>query len=266
MSSRSDSDVRTDVPAHGQFSGPARVICDLHLKGGSDPLQARFLTWLGAVPTGEAIWILGDLFEYWIGPSSLREPGHQSVLKALAQRTRGGDFVGLVPGNRDFLIDAEFEAKTGVLVCSEGARLEGPGGPWLLMHGDEFCTRDTGYQRLRRVLRSSVFRFWVRHQPAFMGRSMARRLRRASAKSVPSKDPALMAMQSDEVLRRAGAVGARSVLAGHAHRFCDELLDGPDGAVRFLVLDAFGDGLRDELHFAGGDAPGPGPSGAQASP
>ncbi|MDF1836398.1 MAG: hypothetical protein P1V35_00890 [Planctomycetota bacterium] len=249
MSSPSVCKVRTDVPAAGQLVGAARVICDLHLKGEGDALQDRFLYWIRSLPKGEALWILGDLFEYWIGPPSLRDPGLQPVLRALRERTQGGDFVGLIPGNRDFLRDAEFESETGVLLCSEGARLEGPGGPWLLLHGDEFCTLDVGYQRLRGVLRSRPMRFWVRYQPAFMGRSMARRLRKASERSVPAKDPARMAMQLEEVEVRAAEVGARSVLCGHAHRFQDQQIEGPAGPVRFMVLDAFGHGSSDELGF-----------------
>jgi UDP-2,3-diacylglucosamine hydrolase len=210
------------------------------------------------VPRGEALWILGDLFEYWIGSPSLADEGVTPVLQALRDRTRNGDFIGLIPGNRDFLIDAEFEAQTGVSVFPEGAILDGPEGPWLLVHGDEFCTLDLGYQRMRRVLRSKPFRFWVRHQPAFLSRAMARKLRRASKRSVPAKDPAEMAMQPDEVLRRAAAAGAGSVLCGHAHRFSDEPVpvSSSDGSsVRFMVLDAFGHGDRDVLSFARGESP-----------
>ncbi|MFT5199011.1 MAG: UDP-2,3-diacylglucosamine hydrolase [Planctomycetota bacterium] len=246
------------VPAEGQLTHSARIICDLHLKGEGDPLQDRFLAWIAQVPKGEALWILGDLFEYWIGDPSLVDPELKPVLDALQKRTQAGDFVGLIPGNRDFLIGAEFQSQTGVCVCSDGALLAGPGGPWLLMHGDEFCTLDHGYQRLRRVLRSKGFRFWVRHQPAFMSRAMARRLRRASERSVPGKDPSRMAMQLDEVQARATASGAQVVLCGHAHRFRDEALPsgGPgDEPVRFLVLDAFGYGSSDVLVFDRSRAP-----------
>ena len=246
------------IPPAGQLSGSARVICDLHLKGSGDPIQERFLSWLGRLPTGETLWILGDLFEYWVGSSSLRDPGNKPVLEALERFVGFGGFIGLIPGNRDFLIGADFEAQTGVCVFPDGAILQGPEGPWLLVHGDEFCTLDLGYQRLKKVLRSGAFRFWVRHQPAFLSRAMARRLRRASASSVPTKDPERMAMQPEDVGAAALAAGARVVLCGHAHRFLDRELavPGSQGAgIRFLVLDAFGGGPQDVLKFASGRAP-----------
>lgn len=243
------------VPPAGQLSGCVRVICDLHLKGSADPLQARFLEWLTHLPEGESLWILGDLFEYWLGGASMGDPELVPVLEALRRRTQAGDFVGFVPGNRDFLIGAEFGGQTGVSVYPEGALLEGPGGGWLLLHGDEFCTLDHGYQRLRRVLRSGVFRFWAKHQPAFLSRAMARRLRVASKRAVPAKDPARMEMQTGEALEAARAAGAQAVLCGHAHVLRDEKLGAGADAVRFIVLDAFGHGSADVLEFRPGRDP-----------
>ncbi len=250
MSHPTGSESYGAVPQAGQLLGSARVVCDLHLKGTQDPLQGRFLEWLANLPCGTALWILGDLFEYWLGAPSMADPDLAPVMDALRQRTRGGDFVGFIPGNRDFLIGPEFEANTGVCVFQDGVLVEGPGGGWLLLHGDEFCTLDHGYQRLRRVLRSGAFRFWTRHQPAFLSRAMARKLRGASKRAVPAKDPARMEMQAEEVLVVARAQGARAVLCGHAHGFREEILEPGSEPVRFLVLDAFGQGLRDMVEFA----------------
>ncbi len=247
MKEAAESSRYGSVPPAGQLSGSARVICDLHLKGSSDPQQGRFLEWLEGLPSGEPLWILGDLFEYWLGGPSLGDCELAPVLKALRRRTETGAFVGFVPGNRDFLIGEGFEAQTGVCVYPEGALLQGPGGDWLLLHGDELCTLDHGYQRLRRVLRSGLFRFWVKHQPACLSRAMAHRLRGASKRAVPAKDPARMEMQAGEVLALTQATGARAVLCGHAHVARDEMFGG--GAARFIVLDAFGHGSADVFEF-----------------
>ncbi|MCA9002570.1 MAG: UDP-2,3-diacylglucosamine diphosphatase, partial [Planctomycetes bacterium] len=203
------------------LQGNVHVICDLHLKGASDPQFKHLQTWLEGIPTSHGLWILGDLFEYWLGGASMLDPEHAPVLELLLQRTQNGGAIGLIPGNRDFLVDDEFAIKTGVSIHPEGVSLDGPGGGWLLLHGDELCTLDKGYQRLRRVLRSRPVRFLVRHQPAFLSRALARRLRRASKKSVPSKDPAQMEMQPDEARSRARAAKAQTLLCGHAHRYRD---------------------------------------------
>ncbi|MEZ6004179.1 MAG: UDP-2,3-diacylglucosamine diphosphatase [Planctomycetota bacterium] len=233
---------------------PARVIADLHLRDGAlgaggpaDP--GAFATWLAGLPAGQGLLILGDLFEYWTGTPDLACEGYRPVLDALAARTAGGDFVGIVPGNRDFLLGSDFVRRTGVRLFPAGLVLAAGGRRWLMLHGDELCTRDTGYQRLRTVLRSRMLRGGLALLPGAARRAIARRLRRASKESVPRKDPAELAMQPDAAAGHLETSGCDVLLVGHAHRYRRE---GLPGNRDWIVLDAFGEGAHDRLELLAG--------------
>ena len=229
------------------------VIADLHLTDdGQDGGVPNFLAWLRTVPPGEDLWILGDLFEYWLGPAHLSSPGFAPVLEALRALDAQGSHVRVVPGNRDFLLDAAFEEATGVELFAEGVLLAWEGAHWLFLHGDELCTGDRSYQRMRRVLRSRPTRALFGALPQTLKRSLARRLRRASKSAVPKKDPAKIAMRPEAALECLEREEAQVLVCGHAHGFQDRELQG---RLQWYVLDAFGAGSRDVLRLAPGQDP-----------
>ena len=217
---------------------------DLHLDLDRQDLAEEFGAWLDGLEGVPRLVILGDFFEYWFGSAQARSPGGRAVLGALARLTGRGTAVELVPGNRDFLLDAAFERETGVRLHPQGFVAQLPdGGRLLVVHGDELCTLDVGYLKLRRVLRSGPVHLASAWMPAFLGRAIARRLRRASRDALANKPKAEAEQQPDAVRGLAAEVGAGGVVCGHAHAFRDErLADGP----RWLVVDAFG-GERDLL-------------------
>ena len=220
-----------------------RVIGDLHLdveREGDEEVLA-FLTWLDDHEEAPRLVILGDLFEFWIGPA--QERAAAPVLRALAARTRAGVAVDVVPGNRDFLLGGRFERLTRARVHPEGFVGRTAAGRTLFLHGDTLCTGDVGYQRLRRVLRSGPVRWLGPRLPGAVGRAVARRLRRASSAAVSAKAPLEVAMRPEAARAAAEAAGAGTIVCGHAHAFRDELLEG---GTRWLVVDAFG-GARDAL-------------------
>ncbi|HRV81483.1 MAG TPA: UDP-2,3-diacylglucosamine diphosphatase [Planctomycetota bacterium] len=222
-------------------------IADLHLTDLDGKQVREFVEWLAGVELASDLWILGDLFEYWLGPAHLESPGFAPVIAALAKRSRGGGFTAVVPGNRDFLLDAAFEQATGVQLFAGGAGLSTEAGDWLLLHGDELCTRDRGYQRLRKVLRSRFTRWLARTMPGWCKRALAERLRRASRSAVPRKDPSKIAMQADAAREALQHAGATTLLCGHAHGFQHRELDP---GLDWWVLDAFGHGQHDVLRMA----------------
>lgn len=225
----------------------AALIADLHLDLANPGGGAAFVGWLaGLVASGTPrLLILGDLFDAWVGPAHARLAGAPPVLDALAAATRAGTAVAVVPGNRDFLLGASFERRTGARLFPDGLVGLAGGARVLLVHGDELCTLDRGYQRLRRVVRSRAVRWLAPRLPDALALSAARRLRRASVRAVASKPSTEKAQQPEACRALAARHAAETVVCGHAHAFRDERL--PAGP-RWIVLDAFG-GPRDVLRF-----------------
>jgi len=224
-----------------------RVIADLHLDVERSAGLERFLGWLRARAGAPRLVVLGDLFEYWIGRAQAESAGGRRVLEALRERTGAGTPIDVVPGNRDFLLGAGFEARSGCRVRPAGLVGTLPDGRRvLLVHGDELATRDAAYQRLRRVLRAAPVRWSAEHAPFALTRAVARRLRRTSTRAVRGKASDVTELQPEACRALARRSAAALVVCGHAHRFRDvELEGGP----RWVVLDAFG-GERDELVVA----------------
>jgi UDP-2,3-diacylglucosamine hydrolase len=195
------------------------LIADLHLdvvgpEGDGQDGQDGLDNWLAANPA-PALIILGDLFDAWVGAGQARQAPARRVLEELGQRFPGA--VHLVPGNRDFLFDRKTGAPFGIEVHRDGMLGVLPtGGRVLLVHGDEFCTQDVTYQRLKRLLRRSTW--FLRALPLFLGLALARYLRRRSRKAVAHKAPAYTAMQVEAVRAAATRAGAEHVICGHAHR------------------------------------------------
>lgn len=231
------------------------VIADLHLDVSSRAGTRGFEGWLARLGDVPRLVILGDLFDVWVGPAQARLEGAPAVLDAVQSLVRRGTAVEIVPGNRDFLLDASFEERTGARLHAEGFVGLAPDVDHrstqriLFVHGDTLCTLDRGYQRLRRVLRSKPVRWFAPRVPLAIGTRVARRLRRASVRAVAQKLPEEKSIQTDAVVAAARGLSSSLLVCGHAHAFRDERLAG--GALRFVVLDAFG-GPRDVLRLANG--------------
>jgi UDP-2,3-diacylglucosamine hydrolase len=226
-----------------------RIVADLHLDLSDAEGPRAFLKWLAAQRGIPRLVVLGDLFDVWVGPGQERLPLGPAVLDALRDLVAGGTRLEVLHGNRDFLLDASFEARTGASVHSRGlVGVLGGGARVLLIHGDELCTKDLGYQRLKRVVRSRPVRALARSLPLPVATSLARKLRRSSVRALSVKLPEEKALQESACRELASVHRAKTVVCGHAHRFRDETLD--DGT-RWIVLDALG-GARDVLEVGAG--------------
>ncbi len=226
------------------------AIADLHLEGSRPDGLAGFEHWLESLRGVPLLCILGDLFEFYVGPAQAREPDCSRVLSALADTVRSGTEVHLVHGNRDYLVGLELERNWGIRVHPQGVLGELEDGTRaLLIHGDELATLDRGYQRLRRLLRSKALRALAQGLPYGVTRRLARGLRRQSRRAVAVKPAARMTLQTSAAAALAARHRARLLVCGHAHRFRDERLDGGHS---WFVLDAFG-GERDVVEFGRGD-------------
>ena len=227
-------------------------IADLHVDVERAEQVEGLLAMIARAERAPRFVILGDLFEYWLGRAHEETDGGRRILAALQARTRAGGAVDIVPGNRDFLLNASFERKTGAVVRAHGFVGVLPGGARVVcVHGDELATLDHAYQRLRRVVRSRAVTGLVPRLPLRVSRALARRLRRASTAAVAGKPKEVKALQRSAAERFLRAHDAQVIVCGHAHRFRDERLGD---AGRWLVLDAFDAGPRDALVVAPRDA------------
>lgn len=227
-----------------------RVIGDLHLDPIGEARIAAFAAWCAALRDCPRLIILGDLFDVWVGPAQARLEGSRAVLEALAQLAARGVELEVVPGNRDFLMGPDFERAAGARLWPGGFAAQWPAGGErvLFVHGDELCTLDLPYQRMKRVLRSGPARFLAPRLPLAFARWAAARLRKRSRLAVARKRPEATEIQASACRALAAAARGSTLVCGHAHQFRDERL--PDGP-RWIVLDAWG-GRRDVLRADSG--------------
>jgi UDP-2,3-diacylglucosamine hydrolase len=193
-------------------------ISDLHLDAGHPETIRRFTTFMqrDARSAGE-LYILGDLFEAWIGDDD-DDPRLTPIVAALREVTRSGVPCAVMHGNRDFLLGDRFCAATGCRLLGDYERIEINGEPVLLTHGDLLCTDDTRYQALRGQLRSAA---WQRE---FLAKSVAERrkiatdLRQMSAAEIAAKAEDIMDVNQATVERTMREFDVRLLLHGHTHR------------------------------------------------
>lgn len=132
-------------------------ISDLHLHATRPHTTRLLLDFLSTAARGaQALYVLGDLFEYWLGDDDLADPHHQSVADALLALRQSGTAVYLMHGNRDLLLGRKFCAHSGAILLQDPTGVELHGWRVLLAHGDALCTDDLVYQNVRRKLRNPV--------------------------------------------------------------------------------------------------------------
>lgn len=219
------------------------IAADLHLDGASEARDAFARLLQRCSESGADLFLLGDVFETWLGRRQLELPTYSQEIALLASATASGVRVVLIPGNRDFLLDDHFCAATGVLLGRDTLDLAIAGERLLLCHGDLFSTSDVAYQRLRRVLRSRFFRTLTRLLPAAALAALAKKLRKSSRTAIGRKDAQTLAPDLEAV----GALideGFDQVVCGHFHHQRDQSIEGARRQGRFVVIEPFEEGGR----------------------
>jgi UDP-2,3-diacylglucosamine hydrolase len=190
------------------------LLSDLHLPNTPSPLRDGFLRFLdGPAQGAQAVYILGDLFEYWIGDDvGLREyAAEAAALRALAG---AGTRVLLMHGNRDFLVRRRFAAAAGLELLLDPLRLELCGSPTLLSHGDLWCTDDLDYQRWRRFARNPLRQAVFLRLPVSMRRRVAEKAR-AGGQNKPMD---ITDVSEGAVCAAFAQYGVDRIIHGHTHR------------------------------------------------
>lgn len=194
------------------------LISDLHLEEERPDISRAFLHFLETrAPHAEALYILGDFFEAWIGDDAA-SPFQHSIAQALRRLSDSGTQVFLMHGNRDFLIGKAFCREAGCTLLRDPSLVELAGERVLLMHGDSLCTQDEAYMRLRRWLRNPLSLFILRNLPLRTRHSLARKLRKESREQTRMKASAIVDVTPAEIPRVMAEQGVRTLIHGHTHR------------------------------------------------
>jgi len=194
-------------------------ISDLHLSAERPAINALFLEFLrGRARSAEALYILGDLFEYWIGDDVAGQPEYRPLIAGLRELTAAGVPVYVMHGNRDFLLGAGFEQATGCTLIPDPSEISLYGEKTLLMHGDSLCTDDVAYLKFRAMVRNPD---WVK---MFLGKTIAERIaivrdyREISKAATATKKPEIMDVNAGAVEAALRQHGVRHLIHGHTHR------------------------------------------------
>ena len=212
------------------------LISDLHLQAERPDITRAFLDLLATrARSAQALYILGDFFEAWIGDDAMT-PYQASICQALRALSDTGTQVFLMHGNRDFLIGQAFCKAAGATLLPDPSVVELGGEPVLLMHGDSLCTRDEGYMKLRRYLRNPVSLWVLRHLPLHTRHKLARKLRSESRAQTRMKANDIVDVTPEEVPRVMQQHGVRTLVHGHTHRPAIHKLMVGDAPARRIVL------------------------------
>tara|TARA_B110000196_G_scaffold286377_1_gene270025 strand:+ start:283 stop:996 length:714 start_codon:yes stop_codon:yes gene_type:complete len=194
------------------------LISDAHLSPSHPEICEAFFKFLEneAINT-KSLYILGDLFEAWIGDDD-QEPLSRKVVLHLKKLTDKGVAVFLMQGNRDFLYGTTFTEQTGCKLLPDHHVLNYKNKKILLLHGDTLCTDDKQYQRFRRIARSSFLRWLLIKLPLGTRQKMAESWRSKSIQFNANKPENIMDVSVSEVDRVMKKYSADIMIHGHTHR------------------------------------------------
>lgn len=194
------------------------LISDLHLhEQRPDITRALFRFLQETAVNAEALYILGDFFEVWIGDDAMTN-FHREVAAALHQLAGAGCKIYLMHGNRDFLLGHKFCRQAGCELLHDPALLTYNGENILLMHGDSLCTDDRDYQRMKRILRNPLSLFILRHLPLKTRQKLAGDLRAQSRDRTRMKASQITDVNPAAVQQAMQRHSVRTLVHGHTHR------------------------------------------------
>jgi UDP-2,3-diacylglucosamine hydrolase len=194
-------------------------ISDVHLSARRPALVIAFHEFMrGPARGAAALYVLGDLFDIWLGDDQLRDPLAAGVARAFRELAEEGTPVYLQRGNRDFLLGERFAKASGATLLDDAVVHDLYGTPTLIMHGDQLCTDDIGYQRYRAFWQSPVRRRRVLALPFAVRRGIAAAVSARSRRAVESKPEAIMDVNPGAVAAAMRENGVKRLIHGHTHR------------------------------------------------
>lgn len=226
-------------------TAPTYFISDLHLCASRPRITALLLEFLGGTARGaQALYVLGDLFEYWAGDDDLDDLFHRDICAAFRALTESGTPIALIHGNRDFLLGERFAAASGMQLLKDPTEIDLYGQRALLTHGDALCTDDVAYQSFRSQVRDPAWQASFLALPLAERKAQIEALRMRSESEKSMKAEAIMDVNDDAVrdlLREHGHPAW--LIHGHTHRPASHVVrDGEHVTTRWVLGDWYEEG------------------------
>jgi len=214
-------------------------VSDLHLDALEPAAATQFIGFLEQRAAGaEALYILGDLFESWIGDDE-QDACSRSVCEALRRLAAAGVPCYVMHGNRDFLLQRGFEERSGTRLLADPVIVESYGERVLLTHGDALCTADRSYQNLRSLVRDAGWQRRFLALPLRVRRLLAQQARDGSRRHTGNTAAYIMDVDQGAVAAAMRACGTRVLIHGHTHRPAVHDFDLDGASARRIVLGAW---------------------------
>lgn len=193
-------------------------ISDLHLSAHAPELQALFMAFIqGPAQSAKQIYILGDLFDIWIG-NDLNIAFQTQIQQAFKSLSERGIELFFLSGNRDFLICHDYLQKAGCQLLPDPCVISLQGIPTLLTHGDLLCTQDVAYQRFRRIARHPLTRWLFIRLPRALRNRMGQKLRQKSQQYQRHQAASILDAVPETVEKMLINYQVQQMIHGHVHR------------------------------------------------
>lgn len=214
------------------------LISDLHLEPGRPDITAALLAFLERNAANcAALYILGDLFEVWIGDDDVTELS-TTVANALNHFHDAGADIFILHGNRDFLLGASYAASCGATLINDSTAIDTPIGPVLVLHGDDLCTDDVEYINFRNTVRQASWQQDFLSKTLAERRTFADQARQQSQRATSTKENSIMDVNAASVEQRLHETEQKLMIHGHTHRpQVHELELGEEKAQRVVLGD-----------------------------
>lgn len=229
------------IPAIEELLAPlgwqsVELISDLHLQREEPETVVAFERYLRA-STADAIFMLGDLFEVWVGDDSMDEVGsfEAEVCAVIAEAAKLRPMF-FMHGNRDFLVGRGFAERTGVRLLADPTVFEFASERWLLTHGDALCLDDVEYQKFRLVARNPQWQEMLLALPLAQRRAQGRSARAESEARKRSPEAFYGDVDTASALQWLAAANSQTLIHGHTHRPAEHELTGNGMHARRIVL------------------------------
>jgi UDP-2,3-diacylglucosamine hydrolase len=220
-------------------------ISDLHLRSTHRQISAKFLDFMQQQAAhAEALYILGDLFEYWAGDDDLDQPFHQKICDAIRALSQNGTAIFIMCGNRDFLMGSDLVKACGATLLNDPTLINLYGQPTLISHGDTLCTDDVAYQNFRKMVRGASW------QKQFLAQALATRkqqiesIRAQSDQEKKQKESHIMDVNTEAVCALLREHHYPIIIHGHTHRPAHHLIHLDDVTCHRWVLSDWDDSVR----------------------